>query len=205
MHRTLQAAIPQVQTGSATQYTEFLELFSVISKCLEVSIFLLHTEHLGHKYMKWLRVHTRSVRSYTLVTQLAIHWIIWHPWINQINLSFLRKFDKSPHSFWFSLKLLYVFLLKIFLQLWEADLIPFPPSSPPLDLVVPQPGMGRAVCCPPCPDCRVPRFQRLCSSASTFYCHISYMQHTVKVIQDVTWGVLKCFIIKYFKLIMCDS
>lgn len=77
-----------------------------------------------------------------------------------------------------------------------------PSSSPPFDPAVPQLGTRRALCCPPCLSCRAPQS---CSSASPFYWHISYMQHTVKGIQDVTWGLLKYFIIKYFKLIMCDS
>jgi len=52
MHRALQAAIPQVQTGNAPQDTDSLESFPMISKCLEASIFLLHAENLGCKYMR---------------------------------------------------------------------------------------------------------------------------------------------------------
>lgn len=42
-------------------------------------------------------------QSYTLVTQLAIHRIIWHPWINQMNPSFLKNFNTSFFLVWFEI------------------------------------------------------------------------------------------------------
>lgn len=139
MHRTLQAAISQIQAGNATQYPEFLELSAMISKCLEISIFLLHTEILGHRSMTQLWVCAQSAQLKTAHTTGSSNI----PKETRSSFTSLQNLTIQL-TLKFSLKLLYISLLKGFL--------------------------GTPGCCSPCRPSCTPHLIQLCPSCVQGHC-----------------------------------